>query len=305
MVTGILKEIISTVIRFSGLPFLIRNSIAKNKVTILFYHDPSPDILDKNLKYLSKRYNFINITLLIEAIYNKTWTNIPKKSLIITLDDGHKDKFKLLKTFKKYKIIPTIYICSQIINTNRLFWFKIVEKIEIKKFKEYTNSKRLRTLKLKYRFTPYKEYAEKERQTLNSKEILQMKDYIDFQSHSCFHPCLPSCTKDECKNEIFKSKSDIESLIGYECEHFCYPNGDYTDREIEIVKDAGYLSARTIDFGWNDLNTNPYKLKAIEIQNNDSNNMLAAKLSCIPAYFRFLMLGNLKGEMVKLFNHEG
>ena len=42
---------------------------------------------------------------------------------------------------------------------------------------------------------------------------------------------------------------------GLKCSHFSYPNGDYTEREIEIVEAGGFRSARTTDLGWNTLET--------------------------------------------------
>lgn len=291
----IFKELMCFAIRYSCIPLLMRNIFARNKVTIAVYHDLKADILDRHLKYLSKRYNFITLDLLVNAIYSKNWENIPQKSLIITLDDGHKGNFDLLEVFKKYNIKPTIYLCSQIIDTNRQFWFK-VQGVDCKSLKSYSDIERLKYLNKNFGFTLYKEYSIEERNTLNSNEIMAMKDFVDFQSHSSFHPVLTTCTDDECKKEIFQSKEDIETSLGIECKHFSYPNGDYTEREAELVKKAGYLSARTIDIGWNDVNTNPYKLKAMMITDDASINLLAAQLSGITQFGRYLIKGSLSGK---------
>ena len=62
-------------------------------------------------------------------------------------------------------------------------------------------------------------------------------------------------------------------------EHFAYPNGDYGEREIEYVKKCGYKSARTIDCGWNSINTDPFKLKVTGVQDDASINKLCAQIS--------------------------
>jgi peptidoglycan/xylan/chitin deacetylase (PgdA/CDA1 family) len=294
-INNLLKEITSCLIRYSGISFLIRNIYAKKRVSIIVYHDPEPDFLDKHLSYLSKKYNFISLESLVNAIHSKNWAYVPKRGLIITLDDGHKGNFNLLKIFKKYDVVPTIYICSQIVNTNRHFWFR-VDGINVNNLKKSANEGRLKFLQEKIGFTPTKEYPEEERQALNKKEIILMKDYVDFQSHSLFHPVLTTCSDEECKNEIFQSKKEIEELLNKKCLHFAYPNGDYTEREIELVKKAGYLSARTIDVGWNDFNTNPYKLKAKMVTDSASINLLAAQLSGITQFFRYFLKGSFTGK---------
>lgn len=298
-ISNLLKEIASFFIRYSGIPFLIRNIYAKKKVSIIVYHNPKPDILDKHLKYLSKRYNFISLDSLVNAIHSKNWANIPKRGLVITLDDGHKGNFDLLKFFKKYGVVPTIYLCSQINNTNRHYWFRI-NGVNTNVLKKYSNRERIIFLREKFGFTPTKEYPEEQRQALNKKEIMLMNGFVDFQSHSRFHPILTVCTYDECEKEIVRSKNEIEELLGEECKHFAYPNGDYTEREIELVKKAGYLSARTIDVGWNDIKTNPYKLKAKMVTDNASINLLAAQLSGITQFFRYFLKGSFTGKYPKV-----
>lgn len=295
MTRKIIREIASLVIRFSGIPFIIRNTLARNKVTIVLYHSPKPDVLDRHLSYLSKRFSFISLDLLVNAIHARDWTSIPQKSLIITLDDGYKENFDLLGVFKKYKVVPTIYFCSQIIDTNRNYWFKI-NGVNLKRLKQSSDIERIQILDKEYGFKLTGELSEQERQALNKREILLMKDFVDFQSHSRFHPILTTCKSNVCKEEIIGSKKELETLLGKECNHFSYPNGDYADREIGLLKEAGYLSARTIDVGWNGPHTDPYKLKITGITDDASVNMVAAQLSGLTMYIRYLINGSVHGK---------
>jgi len=298
---NLLKEIVVFLVKYSGLPFFIRTYIAKKRVSISVYHDPKPDVLEKHLNYLSKRYNFITLDCLVNAIYSRNWAGMPSNSLVITLDDGPKGNYSLLQVFKRYNVTPTIYICSQIVNSSRHYWFK-AKNIEPDRFKKLSNSHRLRALNESLGFNPVKEYDE--RQALNQDEIMRMKDIVDFQSHSCFHPILTTCDDDECKREIVQSKTDMEAFSKEECKHFAYPNGDYTEREITLVRKAGYLSARTIDVGWNHQNSNPYELKAQVITDNASVNLLIAQLNGITQYLRCFLKGSVTGKRptIKLQN---
>ena len=44
-------------------------------------------------------------------------------TFVITFDDGLKTNFDLLDVIKIYKIRPTIFITTNLINTNKSFWF--------------------------------------------------------------------------------------------------------------------------------------------------------------------------------------
>jgi len=288
-----IKEIIGFIIRFSGIWFLIREVFFRNKVTIILYHNPSPEIFKSHIDYLSKHYNFISLDRLVNAIYNKDSSDIPPKSLVITIDDGFKENYNLLEIFKTYNFYPTIYLCSHIVNTNRNFWFETGSN-NVQKLKRYDNNKRLKVLKDKMGYEPQKEYSS--RQALNLEELWEMLPYLDFQSHSKFHPILTTCEDKECLEEIKESKEVLEKLLNKKIEHFAHPNGDYGYREIEFLKKCGYKSARSLDIGFSDTNSDPYKLKAIGIEDDACINILCGQICGLFGYLRFLRHGSFRGR---------
>lgn len=278
----ILKNLFWKLITFSGLPWFIREVLNKNKAGILLYHEPTPENLEKHLKFLSKHYNFITLDLLVEAILKKDWTHIPSKALVITIDDGHQSNYALLEIFKKYHVKPTIYLCSQIVNTQRHFWWKN-NYPNHHELKTLSRKEMLKKLKEKVDYFPEKNYPD--RQALNLYELETMKPHVDFQAHTCFHPILPLCENHESKQEIQKCKIDLEQLLKQPIKHFAYPNGDYSQREIEYLKIGGYLSGRTVKFGWNTLKTDPYQLLIL----GDSDNLSIDKLSAqMTGIFNFI-----------------
>lgn len=280
--TQFIKNVVSFVICLLGIPWLVREWICRNKVTILLYHDVASNVFEKHIKHLISNYNVISLELLVSAIYNQDFTELPQKSVVITFDDGHANNIKLLHIFHKYSICPTIYVCTQIINTNRHFWFKIegLSKREKEHLKRIPNEQRITNLEVSSNFKPILEFND--RQALNLDELKEMMSCVDFQPHTQTHPILPNSTELECKQEILESKRDLEKMLDLECLHFSYPNGDYTEREIEIVKEGGFRSARTTDIGWNTINTSPYKLKAIPIADTAGSIRFCAEMSSIP-----------------------
>ena len=277
-----LKNIVATLICLSGIHIFIREFRCRNRVAILMYHDPKPTVFAKHLDYLSRHWTVISLETLVSAIYQKDFSQIPPKSVVITIDDGHAGNIALLTLFKQYRIHPTLFVCTQIIGTHRHFWFKIAgqSKAEREKLKRLPNADRLAHLKQTTDFEPEKIYPD--RQALDIVEIKEMTENVDFQPHTQFHPILPHCTETECRQEILGSKTDLEKLLGTECSHFSYPNGDYTEREIEIVKASGFQSARTTDIGWNTLETEPYQLKTVPITDDAGLALFRAQLTTIP-----------------------
>ena len=118
------KNLLWFLVRYSGIPLLVRELFVRKKVAIIVYHDPNPQTFRKHMEYLSKRYIFISIRTLADALHKNDWSSIPPKPLIVTIDDGHKGNIDLLPVIKRYQVMPTSYVCTHIINTNRHFWWK-------------------------------------------------------------------------------------------------------------------------------------------------------------------------------------
>lgn len=291
-IKNILRSFIGVLFCISGAPILIREIVCRKKITILAYHSPDPDIFEKHIRYLKKRFHFITIDELVRAIKNDDWAMIPSKSMVVTLDDGYKENYKLIGTFAKYALIPTIYLCSNIVNTNRHYWFES-RSPDISHIKKLSYTRLLKTLRESQGYELEKEYDE--RQALNYEEMKTMMKYVDFQSHTKYHPILTRCDSPEVKSEIVESKKILEELLTKNIAHFSYPNGDYSGREVQEVIHGGYESARTLDVGWNHRKTDPYRLKAMGIQDNASMIVLCAQVHGFFGYFKYAFHGSCKG----------
>lgn len=276
-------------IKFSGIPYLIRELIQKRSVTILLYHDISVSNAALHFNYLKKNYNLISLQDFISAYNKNEVSSLPKKSLIITLDDGHKGNYKLLPLIIELKIPVTIFLCSHIICTNKNFWFKHeYNNVSIEKIKKMKNAERLDYLKSKG-FEQEKEYEN--RNALSLDEIKEMAPYVDFQSHSMTHPCLPLCTSGESESEIRESKQMLEKLLNKKINTFSYPNGDYSVRETEYLKQHGYEAGITCDLWFNNNKTDRYRLKRLDCQDDASLVELEVKVTGAFIFLKRLLFG--------------
>ncbi len=277
-----MSRIIFKILRMLGLPILFREILQKNKVTILLFHDLKSTTADKTFKYLAKTYNIISLDSLVYALENRDFSKIPSKALVITFDDGHIGNYELLQVVKKQKIPITIFLCASLINTNRHYWFRYQNNsCSVEALKQVSNHERLKILS-EYGFKQEKEFEQP--QVLQADQINQMKPFINFQSHTLFHPILPKCTYDVAKSEIGMSKEILETQFNLSINAISYPNGDYSDRDIELSKQAGYKCGLTVDYGYNTLDTDPFKLKRFSVNDTGDMNELVVKASGLWAY---------------------
>lgn len=256
-------------LRYSGLSFLYRELIQRNKITIVFFHNWKFITAGKAFKYYSSKYNVIGLNDFIEASKNKDFKKIPPKALIITIDDGYSENYKLLPLIKKYKLPITIFLTAGIVNTNRHFWFDLTHtkysKIELKSM---SNKRRLEVLK-EQGFDQEKEFENPV--ALNKDQIDEMKPYVNFQAHTMFHPILPNCSDLEAEKEIAESKQILEENFDLEINSFAFPNGNYSEREIKIAKLNGYECCLTVEKGLNSFNDDLFRLKRFSFSDDKPN----------------------------------
>ena len=279
-----MNKLLFKILRYLGFAKLFRFLFQRNRVTIVLFHDVDTDRAEQAFKYLLSQYNIINLDSYIEAHSKKNYNQIPKNALIITFDDGHIGNYNMLPVIKKYNIPITIFLCASIVDTHREFWFKY-DKTSIRKseLKQKTNKERLNILK-KDGFLQDKEFYFP--QALSKGQIIEMSEYINMQSHTLFHPILPKCSDADAKEEIVKSKEILEDKYSFNINTISYPNGDYSDRDIEIAKKAGYRCGITVDFGFNTLDNDIFKLKRISLNDSDDINELIVKSSGLWAFLK-------------------
>ncbi|MGX7835738.1 polysaccharide deacetylase family protein, partial [Campylobacter fetus subsp. venerealis] len=83
----------------------------------------------------------------------------------------------------------------------------------------------------------------------------------------------------EAEFEITNCKLTLEREYGISISSIAYPNGDYSDRDIEITKGAGYKYGLTIDKGYNSIHSDPYRLKRLDPNDTDNFDEFVVKTS--------------------------
>jgi peptidoglycan/xylan/chitin deacetylase (PgdA/CDA1 family) len=165
----------------------------------------TPEIFEKQIQIILST-GFIPVT------FKQLEKNKIDKPLIITFDDGYESIYsQALPILKKYRIPAVIFIVSDYIGKTNAW----------ESFPRQRSS-----------------------QHLSKNQLLELQDNgCEIGSHSRFHNYLPTVSNDLLVQEVKYSKSMIEQMCESEVISFCYPYGQYSERVVHAVRDAGYRYA--------------------------------------------------------------
>jgi len=260
-----LQELVACVLRLTLLPFLFREFVARKKVVLVNYHNPSPEIFRKHMAWFSQHYSIISMDKLQQCIGQKDFTALPCKPMVITLDDGWSGNRHLFPILEELRIPVVIYVVSGLVDTHESFWWEMSHSTPVMGLLRKVSDCERRQLMQRNakQGLPRRSGV---RSVLSSSEL---KYFVRIGgtvgSHTASHPILTKCDGETLKHEIFGAKADLEDKIEANVEFFAYPNGNWNEQVQKEVQQARYLNARTIHFGWVTVDSDPYALPCIGI----------------------------------------
>jgi peptidoglycan/xylan/chitin deacetylase (PgdA/CDA1 family) len=241
----------------------------KRCITIISYHNPDPVTFEKHIIFLSSCYSFISLDELVQYLERREWGNLPSRPMILTIDDGYLSNHNLTAIIQKYRIPAMIYLTAGVIGTNRRFWWKSegLTALENKKLKKMPDTERLILLESKYGHTNTRSY-----ENISTLSWNDVREWIraggQIGCHSMFHPILTKCSKEKAIDEIMQSQLVISKALDLNCRHFAYPNGNWNDLVVSIVRTANYQTARTSRHGWVTLNSDRFTLPVMGVSDD-------------------------------------
>lgn len=204
-----------------------------------------------------------------------------KRYVIFTFDDGYFDNYEnALPIFTKHNVPFTIYITIDFIKRKQFAWWYFIEDL-IRNNNEitYLDNGLEKSINIENEanknafFIQLRHIIQKDSRTLDALitrynpdlniyynlflntdqlSLIAKHPLVTIGSHSVTHPSLAKTSDQTSVEEITNSKIELEKMIQQKVEHFSYPFGttnDVSERDIENVKNSGYLTALTTSYG--------------------------------------------------------
>lgn len=100
-------------------------------------------------------------------------------------------------------------------------------------------------------YIPYTNRGYRGKGGLTNSEVVRLSKNHDIGFHTYSHPVDMKLIGDDdhLRHEITAGKNLLEGWIGRPIKSFCYPRGKYNTHVTDLVKEAGFIEARTVDVG--------------------------------------------------------
>jgi len=231
--------------RFRELYLSVKFFLKRRGIAILMYHSIGDnenfftvraDEFARQMKYLKdNKYQVISLSKLVEILESDQI--LPKKTIVLTFDDGYQDNYNnAFPILKEHNFPAAIFLASGLVS------------------REITNRQNI-SLPL-----------------LSWEQIQEMHDsgLVDFEPHTVNHIRLHQVDIDEAEKEIVDSKREIEQRLNKKCPFFCYPGGRYNKEIIDVLKNNEFKAARSTINGYVQKGDNPFELKKVPVRSTAS-----------------------------------
>lgn len=263
----------------------------------------SAEDFENHLGYLKEHARVLPLSETVEFL--RAGKTLPPHTVVITIDDGYGDAYEIaFPILKKYNLPATIFVITDFLDAKIWLWtdkmryvlsntesgavnisFDGADKIEtvlsdklqrsntasrinsrLKKMpnaqKELKIAEIAKALNVEIPALPPDDFA-----PLNWSRAREMDaGGISVESHTVTHPILTNIEDEQLDFEMRNSKARLEEILDREVGHFCYPNGAFNENVRRAAENAGYRSAVTTKYGFNNHQSNKFTLNRIDAQ---------------------------------------
>ncbi|WP_426451416.1 polysaccharide deacetylase family protein [Paenibacillus sp. S-38] len=300
---------------YSGAYHIINRLLGRGGLYIVGYHRLSENLPDDqvhvlavtrqnfedHLRFYGKYFELISMDE-VEPLLRQG--KLIKDYMAVTFDDGYRDNYTLgHDLFRKYDIVPTIYLTAGPIDRRHVLWTDVIDAIvasfhgpEIQlKLVDLSGTFPLstpaeRTLLCEAIKNEIKRYDEQYKRaaieelirlfdaklTLDDSLIIDWSEVQELAesgvimgSHTVNHPTLSKIVHEDAVQEVTESRRLIEERLGRTVKHFAYPYGkreDYTPALKESLSQL-YTTSVTAISGVNRPGQDLHELKRVIVEN--------------------------------------
>lgn len=272
---------------------------------------------ERQMQFVREYFTVLPLSRVLDCIYHGT--ALPRRSLVITFDDGHLDNYtNAFPVLRRLGLPATIFLSTDYIGSQDMFWFDRVAQLLyfapqghwrfagvdfhlpppgnvdarrqaagtlLHRLKQMPNGQRLSCLQdLENALAgSVPASCQPPRSALNWSEVREMAAAnIEFGSHTCSHPILSRLEDDELKHELQHSRQVI-AAESCPTDIIAYPVGKagaFDARVIDVSRRLGYRLGVSYETGLNRLSRlQPFALRRLAVERYTSMPFFKAMLA--------------------------
>lgn len=240
----------------------------------------APETFDMHLQEIKRYFTVMRLKDWVER--KQSGDQLPLKACVVTFDDGWLDNYEFaLPLLEKHQVPATLFAVAEKIDTSFQFWPNMVmwllfnggtdylkqdellgsvypdqgspnrefAALYIRRLKQFSDQDIFAALDAIHKKTNLLQSMPRALMNWNELKQMQASGWVDIGSHTCSHKRLTHhLGSQELQHEIVQSRDLLESTLEQKIHLFCFPNGDYNQSALDMVK-ATYKAAVTTQKG--------------------------------------------------------
>jgi peptidoglycan/xylan/chitin deacetylase (PgdA/CDA1 family) len=276
----------------------------------------SPAEFSQQMGWVAEKFSVVSLA---EVVAASSGAGLPHRAVLITFDDGYQDNLdNALPVLRRLGLPAVVFMATDHISTGEAFWWDRVAAFFVRHAggeadlpilghtawdtadAQSVASRWIRRAKL----LPHEEIGNAldalgslAEPGVDGLGALVMSwdgaremaaNGIAIGGHTRTHPILTRVGIETAREEIARSKSDVEREIGAPALGFAYPNGgraDFDDAVVAAVREAGYPTAFSLVPGparIREVVADPLRIRRIYVHHGDGLSRFAAKVAGVP-----------------------
>lgn len=270
---------------------------------VYFTQAVRPAHFEQQMRYLATHTRVIPLGAYVDGV--RRGTALPEDCTVLTFDDGYRDNLTQVRPIlMQYGLPATFFLATDYIGTGRMLWQDRLSRlicggraarivlelpgIGRRGFGTDNEQERLRTAQ---RLTAILDLVgpdnrqrvlddlaaqtgaagdEQEPGDLmlswDEVRIMARTPGITLGAHTLSHPHLARLSSHEALREMIGSLQQVTNETGQPVRFFAYPHGDVPpDQGTALAQLAGFDAALTLEYGRNDLESNLFRLRRIQV----------------------------------------
>ena len=243
----------------------------------------SPESFARQMDHVARHYRGVGMPEVLDAVRSNV--PLPERSVLITFDDAYADFAEIAwPILKQFRLPATLFVPTAYPDHPELtFWWDrlyqafatstrtVLPESPLGPLPLENTAQRRRSLLAMIRHVPTMPHdaaiglvdavcaqlvdrPSSHASVLSWNQLRQLaNDGVTLGSHTRTHPIMTQISPIQIREEIKESQQDLLREIGFALPIFCYPNGNYNDTVINVLREEGISAAFTVVPGENRL----------------------------------------------------